>query len=177
MGFVTVHARLQTTEALPDLLNAVRAEMPGFVVTAESVEATYRAREWEPLLYAQVMTTFGSIAVLVALAGVYGVVTLMVTHRTRELGIRMALGSTPRAAANLVLGSSLKTTTGGLIAGALAAAWLLSWLQSMLSDAGASVTLVGAGVATGVFVASVAAAWAPARRASRIDPAITLRAE
>lgn len=177
MGFVTVHARLRAIDALPDLLNAVRTEMPGFVVTAESVEAAYRAREWEPLLYAQIMTTFGGVAVLVALAGVYGVVMLMVTHRTRELGIRMALGSTPQRVANLVLGASLKTTTAGLLAGALTAVWLLSWLQSMLSDARASVVLTGALVAAGVLAASLAATWLPARRASRIDPAVTLRAE
>ncbi len=177
MGFVTVHARLQTIDALPDILMAVRNEMPGYVVTAESVEATYRAREWEPLLYAQIMTTFGVVAVVVALAGVYGVVMLMVTHRTRELGIRMALGSTPQRVANLVLGASMRTTTAGLFAGALAAVWLLSWLQSMLGDDGTSVTLLGAGVAGGVLAASLAATWLPARRASRIDPAITLRAD
>jgi hypothetical protein len=176
-GFITVNARLNSMAALPDVLASLRREIPGFEVTAQSVEDLYRSWEWESLLYSQVMVAFGGVAFLVALAGIYGLIALMVQHRTRELGIRMALGASHHRIVRLVLGSSLRTTLAGLAAGAMASLWLATLVRSMLGETSSARIYVYLMVGLSVVTASLLATWLPARRASRIDPAITLRAE
>ena len=123
------------------------------------------------------VASFAIVAVLLALVGVYGVVAYSVASRTRELGVRMALGATPRRLMSSVLTAGARLVGVGIalgVAGALAAGRLISSLLYGL-PATDGLTLASAIV---LFAAVAAAAcWLPARRASRVDPIAALRAE
>jgi len=126
---------------------------------------------------ASLFTLFGGVAVLLALVGVYGVRAYLVSRRTREIGVRMALGATTRDVLWLVLREGLLLVAVGLVIGvglALATGWLVA---SMLYDVRAFDPLVfGVAPMLLAFVALVAC-YVPARRASRIAPVVALRVE
>ncbi len=131
----------------------------------------------QPRLTTMLLTGFGAAALLLAAVGLYGVVSAVVGERTRELGVRMALGATPAQVRRAVLRGALVVSVAGTLAGlagALAGSRLLTSLLYEVSPTD-PVTLVGVG--TLLVVVALAAAYAPARRATRIDPARTLRAE
>lgn len=117
----------------------------------------------------------GVVATLLAAVGLSGVIAYAVGRRTREIGIRMALGATPRDVVRMVMGQGL-----GLVAAGLGVGLALSWaaaraISSALYGVGAADPAAWAG-AVGVMVASAALAnYLPARRAARVDPAVALR--
>jgi predicted permease len=117
------------------------------------------------------------LALLLACAGVYGVASYRVARRTSEIGVRMALGATPRHAAGLVLGETARIAMAGVAAGipaALVASRLLAEFIYGLSPRDPA-TLVSASAL--LLTVALASAWLPARRAARVDPAIALRTE
>jgi predicted permease len=121
----------------------------------------------------------GGVALLLSISGLYGVLSYMLSQRTREIGIRMALGATARAVVGLILRQSLRLAGAGAIAGLVMAATALKVLSSLVQlDAvsllDATPFAVGAVV---VLAATALAAYQPARRATKVDPAETLRAE
>ncbi|MGH9311404.1 MAG: ABC transporter permease, partial [Vicinamibacterales bacterium] len=123
------------------------------------------------------LSLFGVLAIVIACVGIYGVMAYVVTQRTHEIGIRMALGAGSVAVLWSVLGRATAYITGGLCAG-LAGAWLLSALvatflfQTQPLDPWVYLGVSGTLIATGV-----AAAYVPARRAARLDPVTALRLE
>ena len=119
---------------------------------------------------------FGIIAIALALIGVYGVVSYAVAQRTRELGVRLALGATGERVRRQVVLQGLRTAIPGALAGVLAAALGANVVQALLFDTGARDAGVYASTVGLLIAASAAASWIPARRASRIDPAIALKA-
>jgi predicted permease len=120
-------------------------------------------------------TLFGVVALLLSAVGIYGVLAFVVARRTREIGVRMALGSSPRGVFRLVFGEGLALVAGGLALGLLGA----YAVRRVLADQVYGVTptdpaiLAAVSVGTGI-VALLACLW-PARRASRVDPLIVLR--
>jgi putative ABC transport system permease protein len=120
---------------------------------------------------------FAVAALSLAIVGIYGVMALAVTARTREIGIRMALGATEESVRRLVVSDGVALVSVGValgLAGALACTRVLGKLLFDLSPTDpatycAIVALLGA--------AAVAASWVPARRASSIDPVVALRAD
>ncbi len=120
---------------------------------------------------------FGALALVLSAVGLYGVLAYLVALRTREIGIRMALGGSSTAIAGLVLRESLLVVGAGLVLGLAGAAWLGRLIASELVDVGVfDPTAVGAAVLL-LLVAALAATAAPARRALSVDPAVTLAAE
>jgi hypothetical protein len=120
---------------------------------------------------------FAAIAFVLAVVGLYGLVSEAVARRTQEIGLRMALGATPRAVIGLVVGGSVTTTALGLLLGLAAAAIVARSLGSMLFGVTPLDPMVLA-VAPLVFAGAAGCAAAlPARRATRVDPIITLRSE
>jgi len=117
------------------------------------------------------------LALLLAAVGLYGVLAHLVTQRTREIGVRMALGASSRAVLGLFLRQGLMLVGIGIIAGTLGAAALSSLMSSLLTGSNPRDPLVFA-IAPGVllFVALIAIAR-PAARAARIDPVRALRAD
>jgi predicted permease len=120
---------------------------------------------------------FGLLALTLAAIGIYGVLSYSVSRRTREIGVRVALGATRRDVAALVVRESLTMTTVGIVIGLAAAAGLTRFLASILFEVqpGDPRTYAAAGA---VLVAvALVATWLPARRAASVDPLIALRAE
>jgi predicted permease len=121
----------------------------------------------------------GGIALALSVTGLYGVLVYMLSQRTREIGIRMALGATASSVVSLVMKQSARLAGFGAIFGIVAAFSVMTLLGAAVPLRGVAFVDAGAfaaGMAI-VVAAAVLAAWAPARRASRIDPSITLRAD
>lgn len=121
--------------------------------------------------------TFGLVALALAAAGIYGVVSSTVTERTREIGVRLALGAERRNVLNLILRQGLKLTLGGIGVGLLMSWAVTRLLTNLLYGVSAKDPSIFGGVAFVLIVVAVLACYWPARRATKIDPLIALRHE
>ena len=124
-----------------------------------------------------VLGAFAGVAVLLAALGIYGVVAYTVALRTREMGIRIALGSRPAGVLGMVMRESLTTVGIGLIVGLIGSLAVTRMLESMLFEVSPTDPLA-LGVTT-ALLAGVAglASFVPARRAARVDPVIAMQAD
>ena len=120
---------------------------------------------------------FAAVALLLATVGVYGLTAYAVAERSQELGIRMALGANPRAVVASVVGHSVLIASAGVGAGLIAATALARLVSSMLFNTTPADPATFGAVAALLLATASAASYLPARRAARIDPAVTLRAE
>ena len=120
---------------------------------------------------------FGAVALFLAAVGLYGVLAYSVARRSRELGIRVVLGSTARGILGLVLGRSARVTALGLVAGLGGALLLTRSMTGLLYGVGAADPTVFALVALVLGAVALAASLGPARRATRVDPAVVLTSE
>jgi putative ABC transport system permease protein len=120
---------------------------------------------------------FGALALLLAMTGIYGVVSHLVAERTREMGIRMALGAGRGNIFGLVVGHGMKLALAGLILGVSGALVVQRYLAAQLYEVSPADPLAWSG--TGFLMAGVVflACYVPARRATRVDPLTALRAE
>jgi predicted permease len=125
----------------------------------------------------QLLTLFAVVALGLAAIGVYGVMAYMVSQGTRELGIRLALGATPRRVLLLVVGQSAVVAGLGVAAGLVCAFAATRFMRSLLFGIDASDPATFASIATILAAVTLVASFIPARRAARIDPVVSLRAE
>jgi predicted permease len=157
---------------------AVRELAPGMPIDKLS---TMRSKMGESLarqrFYTTLLVSFAVMALLMASAGLYGLVSYTVTRRTRELGVRVALGATAGDVRRLVLGRGGRLALGGVALGLGGAIWATRILRSMLYEVSPTNPMVLAAVATLLSIVAVLASWAPARRAGRVDPVGALRSE
>ncbi len=153
-------------------LEGADSELPVF--SAQSMEERLAVSVSERRLSAGLVSLFAVVAVLMAAIGVYGVVAYSVAHRTREIGVRMALGATRAHVARLVLGEGMRIALAGIVVGTLAALAAGRALRSLLFQVRETDPLVFA--TAGVLLGAVAllAAYVPARRAARVDPLVSL---
>jgi putative ABC transport system permease protein len=138
-------------------------------IKAESIASSH--------LQTILLAVFSSIALLLAAIGIYGVISYSVTQRTREMGIRAALGASSGSLVKLVLGNGLALTGLGLAAGFAGSLALTRLLQSLLFGVEARDPLTMALVAITLVVVALLACYIPARLASKVDPATALRYE
>jgi putative ABC transport system permease protein len=127
--------------------------------------------------FATLFTTFGVLAILLAMVGVYGVMSWVVSQRTSEFGIRMALGARAGDVVRMLLGQSLRPIGLGLALGALGGFGLSRALNAMFFRATAPDPGVFIAVAGLMLGAALVAAWVPVHRVTRIDPQQALRCE
>lgn len=152
-----------------DPLLPVSAVRPLEEVFAESIA--------RPRLTAAAMGVFAGTALLLAALGVYGIVAYSVAQRTREFGIRVALGARPAQIVRMVVRQNLAIVAMGLAAGLAVAIPAGRVLRGLLFEVGPNDPLTFVSIAALLTAVAVGAAYLPARRGTRIDPAVTLRAE
>jgi len=130
---------------------------------------------WQRRAAGTVLSFFGALALGLACTGIYGVVAYLAAQRTREMGIRMALGAARLNILRDITGQAVRMTVAGLVIAVPLAMWARPMLAGFLYGEGAAFTF--AGVAVLFLVVGLVAGIGPAQRAARVDPAITLRAE
>lgn len=171
-----------TTPGVRGEMERIRREltraMPGdgFVVVRPLQEVVDdQSRSWR--LGAVLFVAFGSLALAVALVGLYGVVSYNVAQRMHELGVRVALGARTRDVVRLVVGHGIRLVAAGAACGLALALGASRWVQPLLFRESARDPVVYGTVAVALLLAAVAASAIPARRAARADPSAALRAE
>lgn len=120
---------------------------------------------------------FAAIALLLTAAGIFGVLSYLVTQRTREIGLRMALGAHPRDVLRVIVGHGLRLVLLGMAIGVAGALVVTRWMSSVLFDVKPTDSLTFAAVALVLGAVAFLAAYIPARRAMRVDPMVALRYE
>jgi predicted permease len=130
-----------------------------------------------PRMYAVLLGVFAGVAMMLAAVGIYGVVTYAVAQRTREIGIRVALGAQHSEVVHLVLRRGLALTAAGMVLGLMGAAAVTRYLVGMLFDLTPLDATTFLMVSLMFALVATLASYVPARRATKVDPLITLRAE
>jgi predicted permease len=163
---------LSLTSSVRGVLNGLDRELPVFdTQTMDArLEKSLMTRKSPVLL----SLSFGAVALCLSAIGIYGVLAYLVTQRRREIGIRIALGSSPRAIFELVLREGLLLIAGGFLLGAIGAIILRRSLESQLFGVSTADPVVLAAVTAILATVAVVACALPARRATRIDPIVAL---
>jgi len=123
------------------------------------------------------LSLFAALALILATVGIYGVISYAVSQRTREIGVRMALGARPADVLRLILGEGLKLVLAGAALGIVFALVATRFITTMIYGVSATDPLIFLSVITLLVAVSLAACYVPARRAMRVDPIIALRYE
>ena len=165
------------TAAVREQVRALDPDMPIFRVSTMSAFFHDRAM-LGPQLIAQIVTATGVMGLLMAVVGLYGVVAYAVSRRTREIGIRVAIGATPGGIMRMVLNQGAVFTAAGLAVGlTLVIPIARGIVPSFVTGTNPLAVTVLAGVSVILAAAMLAACWIPARRAARVDPTRALRQE
>jgi len=154
---------------------AVDAEQPIFDVSA-MVDVVSRS-VFLPRVSMLLLMAFAVSALLLAVVGIYGVVSYTVTQRTRELGVRMALGADAASTLRLVLGKSMLLVAGGTVCGLIASMAMTRAMSGLLYGVSPLDPVVFLGVSLMLATAGFVASLIPARRATRVDPIVALRVQ
>jgi putative ABC transport system permease protein len=147
------------------------------IAEVQTMEQVVGRAVWQPRFSTMLMGAFAALALALAAIGIYGVISYGVSQREREIGIRMALGARPGDLQRGVLSESARLAAAGSGLGAAGALMLTRYLRTLLYQVSATDPAVIAVAACVLGAVAVAAAWLPARRATRIDPAVALRSE
>jgi putative ABC transport system permease protein len=161
-----------------DVRSAVRATDTAITVSRPtSLEAILAEQLVARRVTTDAIGGFAAAALALAALGLYGLLAVLVASRTREIGVRLALGASPRLVAGQVVRDSLRSAAGGIVIGCGLALMTGRLIQSLLVGVSAADPLTLAAVVATVLAVAAIAALAPAKRAARIDPVDALRAE
>jgi putative ABC transport system permease protein len=178
LNHFAVRSTLATSDALALVRREVAALDPELAVSrVATMEEQVAVRLARPRFTAVLLNWLASMALLLAAVGIFGVTAYAVAQRTRELGLRVALGARPRDILLLVVGHGLKLAALGILPGLLGALVMTRWLSSLLYGVSASDPLTYAAVALLTAGVALLACLVPARRATKVDPMVALRYE
>jgi putative ABC transport system permease protein len=173
---------VRSTSDTASLAHAMRAKL----AQLDSTLPLYNVKTYDDLIRdetevkrftASLLAAFAAIALLLAAIGIYGVLSYAVEQRTREIGIRMALGANGAAVVRLIVGQAMRTIGLGLLAGIVAALALTRYMSAILYGVRSWDPVVFAGI-TGLLAAvALLASYVPARRATNVDPLTAVRYE
>jgi len=162
------------TTAARGILQELNPEIPAeFRTFSQIYSASLGSRRFNVLL----VGVFGIVALLLATTGVFGVMAYSVSRRTREIGVRVALGASSRDVLNMILGQGMRTIIIGVAIGLAGSLLLTRSLQSLLFGVTATDPLTFAAVISLLVAAALLACYIPARRATKVDPMVALRYE
>jgi putative ABC transport system permease protein len=173
---------IRTADNSAGVVDAVRRHVASLdpaipVVGARTIEQYVDQNILVDRLLATLSGFFGGLALLLAAVGLYGVISYSVTRRTREIGVRMALGAERRSVLWLVARYAGGLVLAGAAIGIPAALALSKFVKSFLYGIGAQDTMAIAGATATLLAAAAIAAFVPARRATNVDPIVALRHE
>ncbi len=165
---------------------AIPAAVRQAVRTVDSSEATSTFRTMGEVVSASragdrfnalLLGAFGGMSLLLTAAGIFGVLSYLVTQRTREIGVRMALGAQPSDVLRVIVGHGMRLVLAGIALGAVGAIGLTRWMASFLFDVKPTDPLTFTAVALVLLLTAIGACYFPARRAMQVDPMVALRYE
>lgn len=166
---------LSLVAAVKDQIWAIDKDQPIWAVRTmeEHVERWLGPRRFNLWL----LGVFATLALVLASVGIYGVISYAVSQRTREIGVRVALGATQRDIVKLIVGHGLTLTLCGVAVGLIGAVFLTRWLATLLFEVSTTDPLTFAVIPALLTAVALLACWIPARRATKVDPLTALRQE
>jgi len=175
---VTIRSALEENTLLAAAQREVKALDPNLPISnvrmmEEVMAQSLATRRFALLLFG----LFAGLALLLATVGVYGVLTASVSQRTREFGIRIALGATARDVGRLIVGQGLKLVLSGIALGLVGALALRRTIEKLLFGVSPTDPLTYIAIASLLVGVALVACWIPARRATKVDPLVALRSE
>jgi putative ABC transport system permease protein len=177
-GSMVVRTPLDATSMGEQITRAIRAIDPEQPVT--DIKTLMQIRD-DSLVNSKVtsllLAAFAGLALLLAATGLFGVISFLVSQRTREIGIRIALGAQTASVLMMVLNQGLKMVIAGLAIGALAALAATGAVKGLLFGVSATDWITFSGVSLVLLTTAILASYVPARRASKVDPIVALRYE
>ena len=177
-GLLFVRADSAPEQLVPAIREEVRALDPDLpLIDVKRMEARFGDATWRTRMSAWLLSAFSSLALILAAVGIYGVVSQSVAQRSRELGVRVALGATRQDILRLVLFRAVVLAIFGVALGLALAIPSLKLLTTLLYQVTPGDPTVFATLGIALLAVAVLASYIPARRATRVDPLTTLRAE
>lgn len=178
MAFAVRTTRSSAPTLTPEIREAVRAVNPNLALASVGTLDEIRDRSVARTSFTLVMLLMAAgVALAMGLVGIYGVLSYVVSQRTREIGVRIALGATPRDVSASVLQDGALLVGLGVAIGLVVASALTRLMSSLLYGVGTMDPVTFASVAALLGTVALVASYLPARRAARVDPAETLRFE
>jgi putative ABC transport system permease protein len=163
------------TSAVASAVHEIDKDLP--LGDSYTIEQLISSSTGEPRFRALLVAAFATVALTLALVGIYGLISYTVSQRIPEIGVRLALGATPAQVRQLVLGDGLKLAAIGVALGVIGALAVAQTLQSLLFSISATEPAIYVGVSMLLLAVAALACWMPARRAMRVDPVVALRSE
>ena len=179
--FPTAVLSIRTASEPDAVLASVRGAVQGLdrnlLLQSETVNSTIRQSLWAQRLSAGLLAVFGMLALLLATIGIYGVISYLVAQRSREFGIRMALGATGAHVQLMLLREGVRLVAVGVLAGLAIGLAGSGAVKSMLFVVSSRDAVTFVLVPSILTLVAILASWIPARRATRVDPMVALREE
>jgi putative ABC transport system permease protein len=161
--------------AIQRQVNAMNPDLP--IINMRTMTEVISDSIWQPRLYATLFGVFAAVALALASVGLYGVIAYSVSERSREIGIRIALGAERRDVLKLVVAQGMTLTLIGIGIGLAAALALTRLMRSLLFEVSVTDPLTFVSLAALLSVVALPACYLPARRATKVDPMVSLKCE